>query len=87
MDEKLKPYAGFLESMAKCCVERQPKKIVVCALLPNDSVMTAYCGEVKPSDMAAMAHYISCDAIMQAVYRDSKKIVQAAELEGDLDGN
>lgn len=79
MDEKLKPYAVFLEDFIKQLIEYQPEKVGVCAILPGGEILTGYCGDVGCQDKAVMAHNINCDAIMDSVVANAKMIVQAAE--------
>lgn len=83
MDEKLKPYARFLETIAEQLVEYQPKKVCLCAILPGGEVLTGYFGGVESQDKAIMAHNINCDAVMDSVMANAKMIVQAAEEQED----
>ena len=83
MDEKLKPYAGFLEDFAQQLVQYQPEKVCVCALLPGGEVLTGYFGDVGCTDKAVMAHNINCDAVMDSIMANAKMIVQAAQEQED----
>ena len=84
MNEKLKPYAEFLEATAEKLVEYQPQKVVLCAILPEGEVMTAYLGDVGPQSKALMAHSIECDSIMDVMRANAGEIIRAAEeQEGD----
>ena len=83
MDEKLKPYAQFLEGFAKSLVEYQPDKICVCAFLPGGEILTGYYGDVSSQDKAVMAHNINCDAVLDSIMANAKMIVQAAEEQED----
>lgn len=79
MDEKLKPYAAFLETIAEQMVEYQPEKVGLCAILPNGEILTGYFGEVGHQDKALMAHSIDCDAIMDIMRANAGEIIRAAE--------
>ena len=83
MDERLKPYAHFLEDFAQQLVEYQPEKVCVCALLPGGEVLTGYFGDTGPQDKAVIAHNINCDAILDTVVANARMIVQAAEEQED----
>lgn len=83
MDEKLKPYAPVLESIAGQLVKYQPKKICLCAILPSGEVLTGYFGNTGAQDKAVMAHNINCDAVMDTVKANAKMIIQAAEEIGE----
>lgn len=85
MNEKLKPYAGFLENFAELLVEYQPEKVCVCAILPSGEILTGYYGDTGPQDKAVMAHNINCDAVMDTVVANAKTIVRAAEEQEDED--
>ena len=79
MDERLMPYAHFMEEFAQQLVEYQPQKVCVCAILPSGEVLTGYMGDTGPQDKAVMAYNINCDAIMDTVCANAKTIIQAAE--------
>lgn len=82
MDERMMPYAQFLEDFVQCLVENQPKKVFLGAILPDGNVLTGYFG-ANPQDKAIMAHNINMDAVMDTVYANAKTIVQAAEEQED----
>lgn len=83
MDEKLKPYARFLETVAEQLIEYQPKKACLCAILPGGEVLTGYFGDVGCQDKAIMAHNINCDAVLDMVMANARMIVQEAEEQED----
>lgn len=83
MDEKLKPYARMLESIAEQMVEHQPEKVCVCALLPDGNVLTGYFGGVQPMEKAVMAHHINFDAIWDTIKANAREIISAAEEQED----
>lgn len=83
MDEKLKPYAQFLEGFAKNLVDYQPDKFCVCVLLPDGEILTGYFGHMNTQDKALAAHTINCDAVLDSVMANAKMIVQAAEDQED----
>lgn len=84
MDEKLKPYAEFLEAIAEKLVEYQPQKVVLCAILPEGEVMTAYLGDVGPQSKALMAHTLYSHSIMDIMRANAGEIIRAAgEQEGE----
>ena len=83
MNEKLTPYAQFLEEFAQQLVEYQPEKVCICAILPGGEILTWYFGDTGPQDKAVMAHNINCDAVMDTVVANAKTIVRAAEEQED----
>ena len=83
MDERLIPYASFLEEFAQQLVEYKPQKVCVCAILPGGEVLTGYFGNTGPQDMAVMAYNINTDAMMETVKANAKEILMAAEEQED----
>ena len=83
MDEKLKPYAEWLEGFIKNLVEYQPEMIGVCAFLPDGDIMTAYFGDCNPSDKAEMGFHMTSDAHLDTMMANAKMIIEAAEEQED----
>lgn len=83
---KLEPYKEFLDAMTEMFVEHQPKKIVLCAILPDRRLLTAYCGEVTWQDKAIIAHSINSDATMNHVYENAGTIIRIAGEQEGSDG-
>ena len=83
MDERLKPYAAWLEELVANLVEYQPDMIGVCAFLPDGDVMTYYFGECNPSDKAEMGFHMTSDAHLATIMANAKMIIEAAEEQDD----
>ena len=83
MDEKLKPYAEWLELLIKNLVEHQPDMIGVCAFLPDGDVLTSYFGGCNPSDKAEMGFHMTSDAHLDTMLANAGMIVAAAEESDD----
>lgn len=84
MNEKMKPYAEWLEEFIKNLIAFQPEKIGVCAVLPDGNVLTAYYGDCGPADKAEMGFHMNNDGILDTVFANAREIVRAAEeQEGD----
>ena len=79
MDERLKPYAGFLENLIKTIVELKPEQIAVVAVTEDGTALTATYGPVGPYDLAMMAFHMQTDATMEIVKANAREIIQAAE--------
>ena len=79
MDERLKPYAEWLEGLMRDLVEHQPDMIGVCAFLPEGDVLTSYFGGCNPSDKAEMGFHMTSDAHLDTMMANAKMIVEAAE--------
>lgn len=79
------PYAEFLESFIRNIVELLPEKIGVCAILPDGSVLTGYYGDCSHQDKAMMGYHMHTDAVMDTVEANAKRIIEAAETEGECD--
>lgn len=84
MDERMKPYAGFLENLCKDVAELQPAKIAVVGLLPGGEVYVTVCGDVSPCDMGTMAFRLQIEAVMDVIKANAKEIIEAAQ-ENDED--
>lgn len=82
MDVRNSRYAQWLETFCRQVIELKPERIGVC-VLNNESVMTAYYGEMCPEDKAIMAYHIQTDAVMDTVLANAKRIVAAAEDDGN----
>lgn len=85
MDEKMVPYAEWLEGFIQQLIELQPQKIGVCAILPDDMIMTGYYGECSPKDKAEMGFHLNNDGVLDTVIANAREIVRAAE-ESDDEG-
>jgi hypothetical protein len=83
MDEKMMPYAEWLEGFIKNLIEYQPEKIGVCAILPDGNVLTGYFGDCCPKDKAEMGFHMNNDGVLDTVVANAKEIVLAAEAEED----
>lgn len=81
MDERLVPYAEFVEGFLGALIQQQPSKIGVVLLCDKGSV-TEFYGDVTGGDKAAMAYHMVSDAIMNEVYRNAASIVAEAEKQG-----
>lgn len=78
MDERLVPYAEFIEGFLGALIQHQPSKIGMVMLTEQGSV-TEFCGNVGLNDRAAMAYHITASAMMSEIYANAGKIVAAAE--------
>ena len=83
MDERLKPYAAWLEDLVAQLVEHQPDMIGVCAFLPSGDILTSYFGECNPSDKAEMGFHMTSDAHLDTIMANARMIVEAAEDQED----
>lgn len=81
MDERLMPYAEFVEGFLGALIQQQPSKIGVVLLCDKGSV-TEFHGNVTGGDKAAMAYHIVSNAIMNEVFCNAAKIVAEAEEQG-----
>ena len=83
MDEKMMPYAKWLEGFLEKLIEYQPEKIGVCALLPDGNILTGYYGDCCPRDKAEMGFHMNTDGVLDTVMANSREILRAADEEED----
>lgn len=81
MDERLKPYAGFLENLIKTIVELKPEQIAVVAVTEDGTALTATYGDVQPYDLATIAFHLQADAMLDIIKANARDIIEAAEEE------
>lgn len=79
MEEKLKDmeFAQWLEDVIRSMFELNPDKMCFVAHTPAGETMTAYFN-ANAEDMAAFAHHINSDVIMEIVTKNAGMILDAA---------
>lgn len=82
MDVSRLPYAAWLEDTIRDLVESKPKRICIAAIMPDQSVGTAYY-DCSAQDKAIFAHNIQVDITMDVIEANIGEIKEMMEEDSD----
>ena len=78
MDERLEPYAGWLEGFLGALVALKPSKIGVVMLMEDGRTLTSFFGNVGTGEKGMMAYHIAADAFKDELLANAAEIIRKA---------